>query len=332
MKKNTNSKIILLTFDYELFLKESGTPENCILNPTNLLIEIFRKYNIKTTFFADILYYHKLINNNACKDISLKIKEQLQTLVSEGHRIELHLHPQWLDAEYINRQWIFKDMRNYRLDNLKEEKILELFDTGISLLHEICRGADSSYKIMAYRGGGLCLSPFETIKKAFIKHDIKIDSSAAPGFKSDTPFQKYDYSAMNPAEYYWFNDNPSQMLKQGAFLEIPVNSYNKTVTDKILHKFSTSLQDKHFGDGKGIPPVSHKNNLFSKLKSDKYMFSFDNNPDLIQDKIKKSNLQVINFISHTKLLSAASLKTIESICHNGFRFMNFKDFYESVSG
>ena len=45
---------IYFTFDYELFFgSNSGTIENCIVKPTNELIKIANKYNVKFTFFVD---------------------------------------------------------------------------------------------------------------------------------------------------------------------------------------------------------------------------------------------------------------------------------------
>ncbi|MBK7667512.1 MAG: hypothetical protein IPJ32_09355 [Sphingobacteriaceae bacterium] len=49
---------LLFTFDYELFLgKRSGTVENCILKPTDKILELFSKYKVtKAIFFVDTTY------------------------------------------------------------------------------------------------------------------------------------------------------------------------------------------------------------------------------------------------------------------------------------
>ncbi len=42
---------IFLTFDYELFFGEkTGTVEKCMINPTNELLKISKKYSIPMTF------------------------------------------------------------------------------------------------------------------------------------------------------------------------------------------------------------------------------------------------------------------------------------------
>src|SRR5574344_1713483 len=102
---------IYLTLDYELFMGvNSGSVQNCLITPTNKLIEMMDKYKIKATFFVDGCYllrlkelkdkYEKL--NQDWKNIT----DQLSRLSSEGHDIELHIHPQWYDAKYVKGKWV----------------------------------------------------------------------------------------------------------------------------------------------------------------------------------------------------------------------------------
>ena len=58
----SNLRNILFTFDYELFLgANSGTVEKCLLEPTNLLINLFDKFSIKNAiFFVDTSYLIRL--------------------------------------------------------------------------------------------------------------------------------------------------------------------------------------------------------------------------------------------------------------------------------
>ena len=51
---------LFLTFDYELFLRKSGSIYNCILKPTSLIIDKLQRNNIKAVFFIDILQMYML--------------------------------------------------------------------------------------------------------------------------------------------------------------------------------------------------------------------------------------------------------------------------------
>ena len=48
---NMESKQVLFTFDYELFLgHRSGSVENCMILPTKKLLEVLKKYRAKVLF------------------------------------------------------------------------------------------------------------------------------------------------------------------------------------------------------------------------------------------------------------------------------------------
>ena len=106
---------IILTFDYEIYFgKESGTIEKCMIEPTEVLLNKLNFYNIKGIFFIDILFYIKMLSYSELTEKAKLMKEQIKKMVESGHRVELHLHPHWLDAEYKNKKWIFKSYKRYR--------------------------------------------------------------------------------------------------------------------------------------------------------------------------------------------------------------------------
>ena len=51
---------ILITLDYELFFLKSGSIGKCIIEPTERLLSILDKENIKASFFVDSGYILKL--------------------------------------------------------------------------------------------------------------------------------------------------------------------------------------------------------------------------------------------------------------------------------
>ena len=50
----------LITLDYELYFNRSGTAQKCIIEPTDLLLGILDKHDIRATFFVDSGYVLKL--------------------------------------------------------------------------------------------------------------------------------------------------------------------------------------------------------------------------------------------------------------------------------
>ena len=69
---------ILITLDYELFFGKSGSLEKSIINPTNKLLKILDKYNIKASF-VDSGYILNLNRNMQNYDILKRLCADLST-------------------------------------------------------------------------------------------------------------------------------------------------------------------------------------------------------------------------------------------------------------
>ena len=337
MKERKANKTILLTFDYELFLNESGSLENCLIKPTERLRSTLNKHNVKATFFIDILYYLRLNQDSRFEEEALKVKNQIQDLLKDGHDIELHLHPQWLEAVYQNEQWIFPDLKIYSLQQLHEDKITELFKIGIELLEDICKPVDTNYTVTAFRAGGLCITPFDKLKSSFKRFNILVDSSVAKGLQAQSKYQNYNFLDAPNSDIYRFDDNPLIKDDTGKFVEIPISVFSINLIDKIKSKFYRLNNDFNNlsysgGEGKSLSPskkVSENviSKIFKKLFSYKMPFSLDYvQPGLIIDKVKQSKRGVLTFLSHNKFISQASLLTLEKLVSNGYKFSTFQQF------
>lgn len=153
-RKDMQTGRVLLTFDYELFFGRSGSPQKCLFEPANALLSYLKNINICATFFVDVLYLMRIKEEDQARADLLTIRQQLQKLVLHGHRIELHLHPHWIDAEYKNGNWIFPHYQHYRLQSLSRQIIKEIFVKGTSELENIAQEVVPGYKITAFRAGG----------------------------------------------------------------------------------------------------------------------------------------------------------------------------------
>ena len=60
------------------------------------------------------------------------IVSQLKDIVRRGHRIELHIHPHWVNAKYNNDgTWDFSDYSHYSLNSFSQEEIMQMFVEGL---------------------------------------------------------------------------------------------------------------------------------------------------------------------------------------------------------
>ena len=230
-------KKVILSFDYELFFGErSGTVDNSIIRPTELLLNKLDKINGKATFFVDYLMIKYLEAQPKTTKEARKITTQLQEIVQQGHRIELHIHPHWIDACYNgDGTWDFKDFTHYSLNSLPEDTVSDLFTEGCEMLNKIAGTVDPSYKVVAFRAGGWAVQPFSHLHKAFKKANIKIDSSVSCGFRYKGNDSFYDFTHVPDKPVYTFKDDVLVEDKDGEFVEFPISSYEYTFPMRIIN-------------------------------------------------------------------------------------------------
>ena len=161
--------------------------EKCIFEPIDALTLLIDEVSAKATFFVDIFHYYKLkelkSHHPALDEQEKDFRRNVQHLLHLGHDIQLHLHPHWLDAVYLEREnrWRFSYER-YRLHDLEVsnrgvESIGGFVKFGKELLLDICREVDSEHEVIAFRAGGFFVEPFSYIKNALDVNGIHIDSS-----------------------------------------------------------------------------------------------------------------------------------------------------------
>lgn len=157
-------KKVIFSYDYELFFGiMSGTVQKTLIEPTNLLLDCMESVSARGNFFIDYLMFEcleKLSDERAKSDLKL-MKEQVKDMVRRGHRIELHLHPHWIDAKYNgDGTWDYTDYTHYSLYSLDEDVRSRMFRDGTIYLTKLAREVDPDYTICAFRAGGWTIQPF----------------------------------------------------------------------------------------------------------------------------------------------------------------------------
>lgn len=231
-------KEIILSYDYELFFGyNSGTVRRSIIEPTNLLLDRLDNCGFKANFFIDFLMIKALRQekDTVARNDLISIENQIRDIVKRGHRIELHIHPHWVDAKYVgDGKWDFSNYDHYCIHSLPASDIRDMFTEGCKILKEIIEPIDGNYRIVAYRAGGWAIQPFDKIKNAMVVNDIIIDSSAARKVFSLTGYSKCDFRFIPIEDYYHFEDDISQPVEKGNFIEVPISTYRRNTIHRIL--------------------------------------------------------------------------------------------------
>ncbi|MCF2600312.1 hypothetical protein I6E26_01895 [Anaerovibrio lipolyticus] len=317
-------KNILLTYDYEVFFVKFGTIDNSLLIPTSELVKEMDRHSMKGTFFVDVLFldYLRRQGDNAAYD---RIINQLKWVLSCGHRIELHIHPHWLDTDKG-----IVDFKRYRLQTFSEEEQSSIFAKGLEILYSIAKSEDANYKVLAYRAGGWCVQPFSELYNTFKEYDIRIDSSVASGMYQKSSSHFFDFRNAPNKEYYNFSKEITVEKTDGEFVEIPITTFKTNPINKLYKRWIAKTNKKQitsYGDGHGM--TVSKFVLLRKLFERRAMFSIDGVFDLehMFELMKKSELDTITFISHPKNLTNFSLEYLKKIDEECLNCISMRDYY-----
>jgi len=345
--KNLKAKDIILTIDYEIFLgKNTGTVQNCMIEPTKKLASVLENDGSKMTVFWDILHYYRLLElENNFKELRkdrILIEEQILDLARKGHDIQLHLHPHWLDAEYVDCKWKFNYDR-FKLHSLWNENnpsdintIIGCISISKKLIEGLISTVNSSYKTTTFRAGGYLIEPFSEIMNALLKNDIKIDCSVSPNLFYNNRIFSFDFRSYPNSTKYRFESSPKDIEANGSFLEIPITTiripsfYNAFFTLLRIIKYP-QLENEREGSGVGEYYVSRRFVYIKKLISvflpSLYQLTTDNNYRERFSYILKKAPNYSTMILHPKLLNTHTLRILdEYVKEKRIRFISVQDF------
>lgn len=257
--------VLLLTFDYEIFL---GTnllpPDKTLFEPTERILEICDKHSVKATFFPDVcsVWAHRAAGLNEFAD---KFEKQIKAALGAGHDVQLHLHPHWLDSAYKDGKWEISTDRMY-LHELgfgnDDRSAGALIGRGISYLNELLQPISPNYRCLAFRAAGLALQPSEKeIIGALYENGISVDTSIAKGLKVNVDTIWIDYSHM-PELSNWYINSESGLDKAATsgILEIPIATFKSNIAAQLGFVIRRAKSVKQVR-GMTISRVKHQSRL-----------------------------------------------------------------------
>ncbi|WP_417696466.1 hypothetical protein [Psychromonas sp.] len=325
----------LISLDYELFFgKNTGSIEDCMITPTNKLITLLNKYNSRVCLFVDAGFLVKLKEYaDSFPELAKQyrdIKQQLLTLSKAGHDIQLHIHPHWVDTTYDQDGWHI-DTSRYRLHDFSDSEINEIVRSYKAEL-TTC----TLQPIFAYRAGGWCLQPFDTLSKALSDNGIWLDSTLFnQGYSSD-PTRYFDFTNMPQQPYWTFSTDPLKPDTQGQFLEIPISAFKTSPLffwKLAFHKKVSSKKFKSFGNGQAM--VANKQYYIERLTKTTYgpVMIDGAKAGQLEAALKSHHKQnagaIFNIMGHPKSLAPYSLTKLDQFLNNNPQlqcktFQNFR--------
>jgi hypothetical protein len=260
---------------------------------------------------------------------------QIQDMVREGHYVFPHIHPHWLDAQYLpdKHEFVLTNVARYRFHNLDLQDRDQVFSDSMHIIEKIIRPVNPDIVINGYRAGGWSIQPFIDLKPYFDKYKIKYDFSVMGGSYQFSNAQYFDFSDAPSKPVYQFNDDIVKEDIEGPFTEltgsvIKVKSYIKLmdkVHRKLLYKF---VKDHTYGKGigqqskilKDLQPRS-LNGFPTKDKKHEYIAVEMLSVVKLQSYLEFfREEEYMHFVSHPKMLSNHNLyildKFLEMVFHD----------------
>lgn len=277
-------KHIILTLDYELYGNGSGNIYKNIIEPTYRILNTAKKYNAKITFFVEVVEFWKIeeewLKGNKMgyiKNPIDDIRTQLQVAYKQGHDVQLHIHPQWVDAECIDNVWKvnFKEWRLGEYNKQGEYSLFNLLRKGKETLEEWIHPIDENYRCIALRAGGYNIQPSKVIVATMKEVGLKIDSSIYPGGKETGTLSNYDYSNIDKNKEYWQTDEELENEGTSGIFELPIVAFPMKRWRKFvsIERIKSLLENRKSAKDSYIAKTNSKNGeKLSKWDSIKYFF------------------------------------------------------------
>jgi hypothetical protein len=322
----SEQKLLLFTFDYELFLGEkSGSVQECLIGPTNKLLNLLDECAFKAYFFIDTIYLlrlrEKAMHHGPAKTDLDALTQQLVQMVKNGHEIHPHIHPHWMDAVYnpVINDWSLREKRHYSFASVSMEQQMRLFDQSVGIIRYVLDLAKVTQPVDSYRAGGWTIQPFVHFRPRFLQFGIRHEWSVVPGKYQLSDAHSFDFRGAPADEpVYHFDEDPCRKDAKGPFTEWTISSITMSGIEKwidfkisgLLHRLGKRPAYK----GKGVSSViREEGDLYSSKGEKRIIASFEGLNPLTQKKylsaIQRSGY--FQFISHPKLITPYEFNMME---------------------
>jgi hypothetical protein len=186
---------LALTHDWELRGDGSGDIEQIQFAPLRQLLEIYAKFGARTTFLPDVMQQLRFrlleSKHSELKSMADSWDQHVREAFRQGHDIQLHLHPQWLNAQYENGRWRLNV--DWSILNYEREAAAAMLTEGKQFLENLLQPLDSSYRCLAFRAGALAAAPSDHLFKSLASLGIQLDVSIAGGLIVNNRNLQLDY-------------------------------------------------------------------------------------------------------------------------------------------
>jgi hypothetical protein len=196
-RKSSTSEIwIVLTDDWELRGNGTGTVEESQRRPALRLMDLYEQFGIRSTFNLEVMqqiafeeYANRHEEIRSGRDAWL---DAVRAMVNRGFDTQLHIHPQWWGAEYVDGWW--KLGRHWNIAAYSKKDVEQICDEAISYILPLI----APRSVTTFRAGSWGMGPpSRIILEALIQRGVTVDVSIAAGLRYEGEGIRLDYSQVD---------------------------------------------------------------------------------------------------------------------------------------
>lgn len=231
---------LALVDDWELSGNGSGDVRELQFQPLRKLVEIYNSLSIHGSFNAEVmqqLSFRK--HQHAHPELRSAADEWDDVLVEayrQGHDVQLHIHPQWRNAQYNEGKW--KLTSDWSILSYTAEVALAMLTEGKDYLENLLRSVNPNYRCVSFRSGAWCIAPSPHMLQLLVQLGIVFDMSIVAGVRYDTRNIKLDYTTCEEdfLPYYpVMTDARKVSTKQEPIVCVPTNCFYASRKQVFLH-------------------------------------------------------------------------------------------------
>ena len=230
---------LIITNDYEVYGNGKGDVDDLVIKPTYDISAVLKRWGASQTIFFDVVEYWRFKEaEEAClfgldyRFASL-MEDQLRAQILAGDDVQLHVHPQWLLAEPVERTKWNINPSHWRTSKLPDGigdinnklSLRGLFYHGKKTLESIIRPVKPNYVCNVFRAGGYCIQPEMDVLQALRENGFRVDSNVCPGRSLDRDPAYFDFrSAPRNLAFWRISEKVDTPNNDGDLVELPVGT------------------------------------------------------------------------------------------------------------
>ena len=186
---------VVLTDDWELRGNGSGNMRAIQFATIRRLTDIYDQYGLRGSFNVEVM--QQLYHLEAAErfpelgELAAEWEATVCDVFRRGHDVQLHIHPQWTDAAYVEGAWRLDG--SWSLLDYSREDVAEMVDRCASYLERLLTGLDPTYRCVSFRSGSWCIAPGPHPLDVLAERDFVFDMSIVDGALFRTAHVQVDY-------------------------------------------------------------------------------------------------------------------------------------------